>query len=220
MGVHSKCSRIVYGVTFGVLLVLAIALLSTHTVFIHMFARRQARVPAGRMVHSQCALVNVRVSEVHGQHAYSDSTQQEYAAVWEAVRSDSPSVYHGVITSPFGFRTLEQQAHLDAAAWPVNASYPCTCPHYNQSTAYHYCMLETDIVRYLQHEARWYRYAESTLVGVGVVALVFAMAGISVLLWDTRCFWTCCQRVTGGYVRAYDEDETGQPMTHFSGGKL
>lgn len=213
----SRGAQVYYAFTFGSILIFSIALLSTHTVFMKMFAGRSARIPPGVYNHTECTLAGVTVDQ-HGPN--------KWVAMWIATH---PGVvtYSAAITSPFGYRSIHANAIMDSQSRALNATYECVCPNYskfsgvdpidNMEALPRACMLEVGIVRYLQTEGHWYKYAESTLVGVGVMAFLFALTGLFVLLWDTQCFWRCCQKVTNftGYMRASDVE-----TSKFDGGEL
>jgi hypothetical protein len=184
----SRCASIFYGITFGSMAIFGIALLSTHSVFMQMVAARGVKVAAYGMNETQCKLVSAEIVQHRG-------TPLTWSAVWTAVRpGDEESIYSAVITSPFSRRIEQAQAARDLKAWPLNSTFPCVCPPLLATSFDRACMLEVNIVHYLQQEAVRYGYAEAALVGIGAVSVLFALVGLVVLLWDTECFWQCCNK--------------------------
>lgn len=160
---------IFYGGIFGSMLVFSIALLSTHTVFLQMVEQRQDQLPPG-LIQTQCTTV--------GQRVFYTATE-EWKAVWTVMQPQALA-YNAGESSPFNVRSSEEAAKRDLLTWPLNITIPCACSE-------KLCLFELDIVEYLQQEGARYGYANATLVGVGVVSLLAAIAGLSVLLWDTAC---------------------------------
>lgn len=169
---------IFYGGIFGSMLIFSIALLSTHTVFMQMVKQRQGQLPSSGLIQTECTIHN---------HTIVYDSSRQWRAVWTVLRP-GPLAYTIGESSPFNERSSEELARRDLLVWPLNITVPCVC-----STTL--CLFELSIVKYLEQEGARYRYANATLVGVGIVSLLAALAGLAVLLWDTACCNSMRKRV-------------------------
>lgn len=218
MGSLSKAPRVFYGITFGCMLVFSLALLCTHTVFMEMFGARGVYVPVGMdMIQTECSLTSVNIIET----THSNGHHVRYAAQWNGYVPYKSHAAVSIILNPLSQRFRHVDAVLDANSRNLSSTYPCECPptiwsvknDVTEEEAFYLqsCSLDMQVMSYLDQEASRYGYAETSLVGIGICCLIFSLLGLAMLLWDTDCFWSCCNAckkrasTLNGNYRAYFE---------------